>query len=153
MEWRSGRRGCKTCPWLAMIRLKRISSASSVRSLYVGTSLLQYSSLLHRLTNDSSLWQSAAEHAPRWWSGACSSADRHITTNWRSKMFYFAEAIRRQLITIHKGCFQLTTDPRLFEQQLQWSLVIEQISEMQKLLTFCGHNESHKSPNKRRMHY
>jgi len=37
MEWRSGRSGCKTGPWIAMIRLKRISSASSVRSLYVGT--------------------------------------------------------------------------------------------------------------------
>ena len=47
-----------------MIRLKRVSSASSVRSLYVGTSLLQYASLLHRLTNDSSLARSAAEHAP-----------------------------------------------------------------------------------------
>jgi len=52
----------KTCPWFAVIRLKSISSASSVRSLYVGTSLLQYSSLLHRLTNDSSLAQLAAEH-------------------------------------------------------------------------------------------
>ena len=47
-----------------MNRLKRVSSASSVRSLYVGTSLLQYASLLHRLTNDSSLAQSAAEHTP-----------------------------------------------------------------------------------------
>jgi len=47
-----------------MIRLKKVSSASSVRSLYVGTSLLQYASLLHRLTNDSSLAQSAAEHTP-----------------------------------------------------------------------------------------
>ena len=52
---RSGRRGCKTCLWLAMIRLKRVSSASSVRSLYAGISLLRYSSLLHRPTNDSSL--------------------------------------------------------------------------------------------------
>jgi len=47
-----------------MIRLKKVSSASSVRSLYVGTSLLQYASLLHRLTNDSSLARSAAEHTP-----------------------------------------------------------------------------------------
>jgi len=52
---RSGRRGCKTCLWLAMIRLKRVSSASSVRSLYAGISLLRYSSLLHRPTNNSSL--------------------------------------------------------------------------------------------------
>ena len=41
------------------IRLKTVSSASSVKSLYVGVSLLQYSSLLHRLTNDSSLAGSA----------------------------------------------------------------------------------------------
>ena len=46
MGWRSGRRGCRTCPWLAMNRLKSVSSASSVRSLYVGILLLQYSSLL-----------------------------------------------------------------------------------------------------------
>jgi len=63
-EWRSGRSGCKTCPWLAVIRLKRISSASSVRSLYVGTSHCSIIQVLHRLTNDSSLAWSAAEHAP-----------------------------------------------------------------------------------------
>jgi len=37
----------KAKAWFVMIRLKRVSSASSVRSLYVGTSLLQYSSLLY----------------------------------------------------------------------------------------------------------
>ena len=47
-----------------MIRLKRVSSASSVRSLYVGTSLLQYASLLHRLTNDSSLAELLVEIQP-----------------------------------------------------------------------------------------
>jgi len=64
MEWRSGRSGCKTCPWLAMIWLKRISSASSVRSLYVGTSHCSIIQVLHRLMNDSSLAWSMAEHAP-----------------------------------------------------------------------------------------
>jgi len=64
MEWRSDRSGCKTCPWLAMIPLKRISSASSVRSLYVGNSRCSIIQVLHRLTNDSSLAWSAAEHAP-----------------------------------------------------------------------------------------
>ena len=47
-----------------IIRLKSVSSASSVRTLYIGVLLLQYSSLLHRLRNDSSLARSAAEHEP-----------------------------------------------------------------------------------------
>jgi len=43
---------------------KSIVSFISKITVYVGTSLLQYASLLHRLTNDSSLAQSAAEHTP-----------------------------------------------------------------------------------------
>ena len=80
MDWRSSKRGCKTCPWLVMIRPKRVSSAWSVRSLYVGVSLRQYPSLLRRLTNDSSLARSVAEHAPDYCS--CKIIDMHLYYLW-----------------------------------------------------------------------
>ena len=63
-----------------MIRLKSVSSASSVRTLYVGV-LLQYSSLLHRLRNDSSLARSAVVS----WSFTITSRTLRLLTRSISK--------------------------------------------------------------------